>query len=483
MTFSPALDVLAPPSSPAVPTWAIELLPIVGLLTVIALVVTRLPRADLGHSKAFIRRRVFNWLPAGLTYAFLYMGRYNLSVCTDKSILALSYQEFSSISSTGKLVYGLSFLLNGPLTDRFGGRSTLLLSAVGSAVCNLLMGLVIVRAEPFHVAAQNVQLLTILYGANMYFQSFGAVSIVKLNAPWFHVRERGTFGGIFGILISLGLYFAYDWSNLIAHKFDIRFAFFVPAAILMVFAAIDYALVRETPGHAGHQDFDLGDGQVEGEQVSLLDVAKRMARHPAIITITLIEFCSGFLRTGIMDTYKPFADAIGLGTSFVRQNWGMLNCTAGILGGVFAGILSDRIFQSRRGPVAAVLYGIMVAGCIAAFFSLHSTMIGWIEIGMLLSIIGVHGMLSGTASMDFAGKKNTGVAVGVIDGFVYFGGALGQWVLGKTLPNAKLDPAYARDPGHWSAWPLAMIPLAVIGLLLSLRVWNAKPKGMAATAH
>jgi OPA family glycerol-3-phosphate transporter-like MFS transporter len=43
------------------------------------------------------------------------------------------------------------------------------------------------------------------YAANMYFQSFGAVSIVKVNASWFHLRERGTFGGIFGILISLGL--------------------------------------------------------------------------------------------------------------------------------------------------------------------------------------------------------------------------------------------------------------------------------------
>jgi MFS transporter, OPA family, glycerol-3-phosphate transporter len=464
------------------PGWALELLPIGGLLALIALVVLRLPRADLGHSAAFKLRRVYNWLPAGLTYAFLYMGRYNLSVCTDKSILALSYQEFSSISSTGKLVYGISFLLNGPLTDKFGGRKTIMLSAVGAAICNALMGLVIVRSNPMHPVAQNVQLLSILYAANMYFQSFGAVSIVKINAPWFHVRERGTFGGIFGILISLGLYFAYDWSNLIAHRTDIRFAFFVPAGILLVCAAVDYLLVRDTPGDAGHRDFDLGDGQVEGERLGLLDVARRMIRHPAIITITLIEFCSGFLRTGIMDTYKPFADAIGRGGEFVRHNWGMLNCTAGILGGVVAGLLSDRLFQSRRGPVAALLYSVMLLGCIAAFFSLNTSMIGWIEVGMLLSIIGVHGMLSGTASMDFAGKKNTGVAVGVIDGFVYFGGALGQMVLGKTLPNAKLDPVFAREPSHWSPWPLAMIPMAALGLLLSLRLWNAKP-GPRATAH
>ena len=32
------------------------------------------------HSKAFLFRRFGNWFPLGLTYALLYMGRYNLTV-------------------------------------------------------------------------------------------------------------------------------------------------------------------------------------------------------------------------------------------------------------------------------------------------------------------------------------------------------------------------------------------------------------------
>jgi MFS transporter, OPA family, glycerol-3-phosphate transporter len=468
------------------PTWFSELAPIVILLVVILFVVARLPKADLSadlgsiktHSKEFVRRRAMNWLPAGLTYAFLYMGRYNLNVCTDKAIHALSYAEFSHISSIGKLVYGLSFLLNGPLTDKLGGRKTLLLSAGGAAAANVLMGVVMMkRGEGSIVSA-----MTILYALNMYFQSFGAVSIVKINAPWFHVKERGTFGGIFGILISLGLYFAYDWCNFIAKATDVRFAFFVPAAILVVFFAIDALLVRDTPGEAGYKDFDLGDGQVEGERLSLLAVIKRMAKSPAIITITLIEFCSGFLRTAIMDTYKPFADAIGRSGEFVRSHWGMLNCIAGILGGVIAGLISDRIFGSRRGPVAGLLYGVMIVGSILAYLFIASPVVGWIEVMMLLSVIGVHGMLSGTASMDFAGKKNTGIAVGVIDGFVYFGGAIGQYLLGRTVPDAKNDPVFAKDPAHWSGWALIMLPAAILGFALSLRVWNARPKS-GASAH
>lgn len=453
------------------PKWLSDIAPIFGLLAVVAVVVGRLPRVALGHSPAFLKRRVMNWLPAGLTYAFLYMGRYNLSVCTDKAIHALSYPEFSDISSMGKLVYGVSFLLNGPLTDKLGGRKTLMLAAGGSALANLAMGFVVLRRGDTSI----VSTMTLLYAINMYFQSFGAVSIVKVNAAWFHVKERGTFGGIFGILISLGLYFAYDWCNAIAKAFDIRFAFYIPALILVVFVAIDAALVRDTPGEAGHKDFDLGDGQVEGERLSLVEVVTRMAKNPAIITITLIEFCSGFLRTAIMDTYKPYADAIGRSTEFVRSNWGMLNCTAGILGGVVAGILSDRMFGSRRGPVAGILYGTMLMGSIVAILLLGSPFLGWVEVLMLLSVIGVHGMLSGTASMDFAGKKNTGIAVGIIDGFVYFGGAISQKLLGHYLPDAKADKAMAAVANNWHAWPIIMLPAALVGLVLSLRLWNASP--------
>jgi OPA family glycerol-3-phosphate transporter-like MFS transporter len=36
---------------------------------------------------------------------------------------------------------------------------------------------------------------------------------------------------------------------------------------------------------------------------------------------------------------------------------------------------------------------------------------------------------------------------------------------------------------NWQSWPIAMVPVAVIGLLLCTRVWNAKPQPKAASAH
>ena len=71
----------------SLPTWLREILPIVVLLTVVAFVIARLPRTEVSHSPAFRRRRLMNWLPLGLTYAFLYMGRYNLKITLPPSLI------------------------------------------------------------------------------------------------------------------------------------------------------------------------------------------------------------------------------------------------------------------------------------------------------------------------------------------------------------------------------------------------------------
>ena len=208
--------------------WAKTFAPIAILLVVVAFVIGRLPKVELGHSPAFLKRRVMNWLPLGLTYSFLYMGRYNLKVSkhafesmSDGAGGALmSNEAFGTIFAIGTVVYGLSFLLNGPLTDRYGGKFSILMGAGGASVMNAAMGVAswsLLHHGPGSdlLAKHFVLVFSVLYALNMYFQSFGAVAIVKVNASWFHVNERGVFGAIFGILISLGVYFAFDWSTLL----------------------------------------------------------------------------------------------------------------------------------------------------------------------------------------------------------------------------------------------------------------------------
>ena len=99
------------------PVWLENFAPILILLVVVAIVIARLPKIDVGHSPAYIRRRVMNWLPLGLTYALLYMGRYNLKVSkfafenmqgSDGGSL-MGNEAFGVIFGVGTIIYGFSF--------------------------------------------------------------------------------------------------------------------------------------------------------------------------------------------------------------------------------------------------------------------------------------------------------------------------------------------------------------------------------------
>jgi len=454
-----------------------SLLPLGALLAAIALVVSRLPKVELGHTVSFRRRRFFNWFPLGLTYAFLYFGRYNLAAVQPEleRLGLLTKQQFGDIDALGALVYGLAFLVNGPLTDRWGGRVTILLATAGSALANVVSGVLFDRALEGALSQDSLRtLLTVSNALNMYFQSFGAVSIVKVNAPWFHTRERGVLGGVFGILISLGLYFAYDWTPALFRAVGtVPPLFFVPAAVLCAFFVVDLLLIRDTPSQAGHPDFDTGDASYaeDGPAPSLWTVARRMFSQRVLWIIVAIEFCSGFLRQAVMKWGRAYAKDVGAAQEFVFSHWGLVTCVAGILGGVFAGFISDHVFGSRRGPVVSVLYGGLLAGAGVALAALGTPALAWSVAFLSLCVIGVHGMLSGTASADFGGRRGAGMATGIIDGFVYLGTASQAFLYGRLLPRG----AAAHDPANWVAWPTAMIPVALVGLVLALSLWNSRP--------
>src|SRR5882724_12497847 len=171
----------------------------------------------LGHGRWFLFRRFINWFPLGMTYAFLYMGRYNLAVSKNAMGSLMSNQDFGWIFAAGTWTYALSFLINGPLVDKIGGKKGILIAAIGSSLANIALGVLTYFVVTNRLKMKMVVAFSIIYSLNMYFQSYGAVSIIKVKAYWFHVRERGVFGAIFGTLISFGVYFAFDWGQAIVN--------------------------------------------------------------------------------------------------------------------------------------------------------------------------------------------------------------------------------------------------------------------------
>ena len=127
-----------------------------------------------------------------MTYSFLYMGRYNLTVA--KNALGgrlMSNEEFGLIFAAGTLTYAFSFLINGPLVDRIGGKKGIIIAALGASAANVALGVITWMVLTGRLQIKLVGVFSVIYALNMYFQSYGAVSIIKVKANWFHVRERG----------------------------------------------------------------------------------------------------------------------------------------------------------------------------------------------------------------------------------------------------------------------------------------------------
>jgi OPA family glycerol-3-phosphate transporter-like MFS transporter len=469
----------------------VDVLTLVGIVIAVTLF-TRAMGNPMGHPANFMRRRTFNWVPLGVTYALLYMGRYNLTIAKIAFGDVMSKAEFGEIFAVGTTVYAFAFIINGPLTDRIGGRRAMLISAGGAAVANALMGLATYLGAGSHLGL----VFSILYAMNMYFQSFGAVSIVKVNSQWFHVRERGMFGGIFGILISTGIFFAFQIGQFIVdlmHRTTLPdgsvvisppyWVFWIPSLLLFLFVVIDYLVVRDTPRDAGLGEIETGDASSgEGDAPDPVSVIlKKVVTNPVVLTIGLIEFCTGVLRQGIMHWYPIFAEDMGYYKEFVvTANWGAMLFLAGATGGMTAGWISDKVFGSRRGPVAAMLYMLMALCCLVMIFGLNSQwVLGACVFVISYCVIGTHGMLSGTASMDFGGRKNVGTAVGLIDGLVYLGTGFQSICLGFITESGKgWDFGGYLSAGRqgWSLWPVFLFPFSIIGTLLAIRIWKAIPE-------
>src|SRR2546421_2135136 len=94
----------------------------------------------LKHGPWFLSRRFINWFPLGMTYAFLYMGRYNLTVSKNALGTMMSNSDFGLIFGIGTVVYGFSFLVNGPLVDKIGGKRGIIIAALGASLANIALG-------------------------------------------------------------------------------------------------------------------------------------------------------------------------------------------------------------------------------------------------------------------------------------------------------------------------------------------------------
>lgn len=417
----------------------------------------------------FRARRGLNWGVVGLMYTSYYLCRYNLPLA-NKAIadeFHFSKSDMSSIISAQLLAYAIGQIVNGLLTDRLGGKRAMLIGAAGTITMNLLFG-----ASSFW---GFLWLFVVLRSIDGYVQAFGAPGFIKINAAWFGQTERGTFAGIFGFMINLGrLGINYFGAALLAGftflgmwqvpALHWRWLFWIPAGVASLVAVVLALVVKDTPEEAGFAgvhagEADHSDPDIHGE---IATVFKRIVGNPLVWIIALAYACTGAVRQCI-DQWFPryFQEVYNLELSSARFQWlGFLIPFVASSGSLISGIISDRVFQGRRAPVAAWIYFIEVGVILVAtqVHSLNWTLVFFVLIAFTAN--STHSLLGPAAAMDIGGRKMAGFASGVIDSFQYFGASLALKVLGYFLDKS------------WDSYFYFMVPFGVIGGLLMFAIRN-----------
>lgn len=142
----------------------------VGLCLVATIVVYFLNN-PIKHGTWFMVRRFINWFPLGMTYSFLYMGRYNLNVAKNALGTTMSNEDFGLIFGAGTAVYAFAFLVNGPLVDKIGGKRGIIIAALGAAVANIALGVLTYLVLLHRLKVNLVLAFSIAYAVNMYFRA------------------------------------------------------------------------------------------------------------------------------------------------------------------------------------------------------------------------------------------------------------------------------------------------------------------------
>lgn len=421
------------------------------------------------HSPEFQSRRTQNWLVLGLTYAAMYMARYNFPLANKALSDAYGWDkaQVGLIITTATLIYGISALFNGPIADRFGGRRAMLIGATGATVFNLMFGL---GAYLGFLGTGPVLLgyLATVWTLNMYFQSYSALALIKVNSGWFHVSERGVFSAIFGSMIQSGRFLVFLLLGAaVVAALPWQWKFFIPAMITALMALFTYNVVQDTPVQAGLPEFDPEDATSgDTEKITFGYVARKVFSNPVAITIAVAEFCTGLVRGGFEQWFPRYMQEVQHLelTNPVFQKNALIIVGAGIAGAFVAGFASDKVFGHRRPPVAFIGY-VVISACLFVIWKAPSVEL--VIAAFILNSLGismVHSMLSGTASMDFGGQRAAATAAGMFDGMQYLGQSCVGWGMGKLL-----------DTFGWGAWGSSMLGFAGLGAVLMLFLWNARP--------
>ena len=432
-------------------------------------------------------------------YAFFYCVRKNISMAIPglQAEFGFSNTQTGMILTATSLIYGLGKFLNGILADRANPRWFMAVGLILSAIINLCFGM-----------SSVFWAFLVLWLLNGWAQSMGWPPCATLLTSWYESKNLASWWGLWNASHQIGGAVILVAGGYLVSEYGWRSVFIVPAFLALLGALWIILLLRDRPQSMGFPSADQVQAFVDGQhnpsmpppedtteksstEASLHqhenEIQEILQENPQENTqentqenpqeapesakeqvyryilsnplIWLVSFGNLFVyivRIGMLDWAPTFlSNARNLDIKQAGWVTAALEI-AGILGGLLAGILADRLLKNRYSLVNAIY----MAGLIVSLYILYAyPMQGITANAFMLSFIGflVYGpqMLTAVSAADYAPRHCSATATGFNGLFGYIGASI-----------AGVGTGWCVDHYGWNGGIMFYLIAALLGLSL-----------------
>lgn len=359
-----------------------------------------------------------------VSYIGVYLCRKNLSVAVPllQTAWGLNKEEVGIINSASTITYACGKFCFGPITDRIGGRASLLSSMSLVAVFGALGAF-----------APSLTALVVIYSLNRLFGSASWGATLKLVPEWFGPAKLPLACGLLSLSFVFGGALAISFAGLIAGLTHDSWpaVLGLPSLVLVLLASISWWLLPRPA-----KPDEPAAARAKTPTYSLSRTLALFAERKFLVVIAL-----SFTLTLLRETFNFWTvDFIRTeGGAQVSSKVAALFSTPfdlfGAAGIVLMGWVFGRLQPAARQRLLVVILGsltLLLAFLPEMFhFGLWVLGIGVGLIGFL--VYGPYSLLGGVLSVEVRGKEFAATVSGLVDGTGYIAGVLSGIVFGKLL--------------------------------------------------
>ncbi|SDF02387.1 MFS transporter [Sporolituus thermophilus] len=420
------------------------------------------------------RRRWLIWLPLALAFLTPYFHRTVMGVVTDNLMRDFAIERASEMGNLASIyfyTYAVMQLPAGILTDRFGPRLI-----VTAALVTASLG-----AFFFSWSGSIAGLY-----AGRFFASLGVsliyVSIVKIHAEWFRLREFGTMTGLIVVAGSAGFLLSATPLAYVVDAFGWRTAFVLIGCYSMLMAGFCWLMVRDRPVDVGLPSLaeiegierDAGSQQVNGRS-GIGRALKTVLGNPHTWWPVLAAVAIYGVYMAFMGIWAVpyFMQVYGMPRT-EAANYIMAMALGTMVGGPLLGVISDRL-GLRRGPYIWNTVFFLAVWLVLTVWNGGKPPV-WALYPLCFGIgLGVSGVNMAVAcTKEVNPPELTGIAAGVGNSGGFVGAALMQpafgWVLDRQWQGAMEHGVriYSQQAFQVAFGGCALV--LVLGLLCTLMI-------------